>query len=96
MRAIDQGNLDWSKSMDRYQGIHQHLHAENNVDIKKAKEILSDPCVCLDLKKEKFGTIWSWAADLKTLGIERAESKPKVNNFKEEARLDWWLKKRNK
>lgn len=96
MRAIDQGNLDWSKSMDRYQGIYQHLHTENNIDIKKAKEVLSDTCVCLDLKKEKFGTIWSMVSNLKTLDIERAESKPKLNNFKEEARLDWWLKKRNK
>ncbi|WP_350284381.1 C45 family peptidase [uncultured Croceitalea sp.] len=96
MQAIDQGNLDWSKSMERYQGINQQLRTESNVNVKKAKEILSDACICLDLKKEKFGTIWSLVANLKTLEIERAESKPKVNNFKEEARLDWWLKKRNK
>ena len=93
MKPFDTGGVEWSKSMERYQGLESNLRSTKNMDLQKAKEILSDKCVCLDLRKERFGTIWSVVANLNALKIERAETKPKVTNYKEESRLDWWLKK---
>ena len=94
MRPHDKGGVAWSKSKERYEGLADNLRSQGNLDLGRAKAILSDPCVCLDLKKEKFGTIWSVVADLSNLRIERAEGKPKVTNYKPETRLDWWLAKR--
>ncbi|MEM7487060.1 MAG: C45 family peptidase [Bacteroidota bacterium] len=96
MKAFDQGEVTWSKSLERYQRLRDTLKNTSKMDLQKAKEILSDKCVCLDLKKEKFGTIWSVVANLNKLKIERAESKPKSTNYKPETRLDWWLKKNRK
>lgn len=94
MKNFDIGGIGWSKSAERYTSIENQLQSLNSLDIDEAKIVLSNPCVCLNLKKEKFGTIWSVASNLKTLSIERAESQPKTTNFKPETRLDWWLKKR--
>ncbi len=96
MTAFDSGGVEWSKSIERYRGLKENLESVEEMDLQKAKEILSDKCVCLDLKKERFGTIWSVVADLSELIIERAETKPKVSNYKSETRLAWWLKKRGK
>ncbi|MEM9857770.1 MAG: C45 family peptidase [Bacteroidota bacterium] len=93
MGRFDRGEVEWSKSEERYEGLQRQLRSCDHMDLEKAKEILSDKCVCLDLKKEKFGTIWSVVANLNQLKIERAESKPRWNNYKPETRLDWWLKK---
>ena len=94
MKPFDKGGVEWSKSTERYNGLKDQLNAIKEISLPKAKAILSDKCVCLDLRKEKFGTIWSVVANLNELRIERAESKPKVTNYKPETRLDWWLKKR--
>ena len=94
MKPFDRGGVEWSKSRERYSGLQHHLRSVKEVDLQKAKEILSDKCVCLDLKKEKFGTIWSVVANLNELKIERAETKPKITNYKAETRLDWWLKRK--
>jgi len=94
MRNYDRGGVEWSKSSERYNGLQNELKDVKNMDIEKAKEILSNKCVCLNLKKEKFGTIWSIVANLNELSIERAETKPTIKNYKSETRLDWWLKKR--
>lgn len=96
MKNVDRGGVEWSKSLDRYKGIKENISVLEKMDLDNAKEILSNKCVCLDLKKEKFGTIWSIVANLNDLEIERAETKPKRTNYKPETRLDWWLKKRNK
>ncbi|MFC3199568.1 C45 family autoproteolytic acyltransferase/hydrolase [Parapedobacter deserti] len=96
MKRFDQGGVEWSKSAERYNGLKINLKSIENMDLQKAKEILSDKCVCLNLQKEKFGTIWSVVANLNELKIERAETKPTPTNYKPETRLDWWLKKRNK
>lgn len=96
MSLFDKGGVTWSKSNERYQSIQQQLKSTPKMDLHRAKEILSDPCVCLNLKKEKFGTIWSVVANLNTLEIERAETHPKTSNYKPETRLDWWLKKKTK
>ncbi len=93
MKPFDQGKVEWSKSEERYEGLKAQLADAEEMELEKAKKILSDRCVCLDLKKEQFGTIWSVVADLNTLQIERAEVKPKVTNYKVEPRLSWWLKK---
>ncbi|GAA4272510.1 C45 family peptidase [Aquimarina gracilis] len=96
MKPFDRGGVEWSKSAERYNGLKDHLESIERMDLQKAKEILSDRCVCLNLKKEKFGTIWSVVANLNELRIERAETKPKITNYKPETRLDWWLKKKKK
>ncbi|MFT2008118.1 C45 family peptidase [Pontibacter sp. 13R65] len=93
MQAYDRGGVEWSKSTERYKGLKDSLKSINKMDLQIAKEILSDKCVCLDLKKERFGTIWSVVANLNELKIERAENKPTIKNYKSETRLDWWLKK---
>ena len=95
MTAFDRGGLNWSKTKERYQKLESTLSAAESIDLDCAKEIMSDRCVCLNLKKEKFGTLWSVVADLKALKIERAEGKPKIDNYKPETRLDWWLKKKS-
>ena len=94
MKPFDSGKVEWSKSVERYQALKGQLAAIKQMDLVKAKEVLSNKCVCLDLRKEKFGTIWSVVTNLNDLTIERAETKPRVSNFKPETRLDWWLKKR--
>ncbi|WP_422858482.1 C45 family autoproteolytic acyltransferase/hydrolase [Flagellimonas sp. S174] len=95
MKAFDRGGVEWSKSSERASQMENKLNSIESMDTQKAKEILSDKCVCLNLKKEKFGTIWSVVANLTNLSIERAENLPKVSNYKPEKRLDWWLKKRS-
>ncbi len=94
MRSFDRGGIAWSKSEERYHGLLGYLATANEINMVKAKEILSDSCVCFDLKKEKFATIWSVAANLNTLTIQRAETKPKMTNFKVDPRLNWWLGKK--
>ena len=96
MKSFDIGDVEWSKSLERYNGLKEHLSSVKEMNLEKAKGILSNKCVCLDLRKEKFGTIWSVVANLNELKIERAETKPKLTNYKPETRLDWWLKKRSK
>ncbi|TPN89302.1 C45 family autoproteolytic acyltransferase/hydolase [Aquimarina algicola] len=96
MKSYDQGKVEWSKSTERYSRLKEVLMTTKHMDIQDAKKILSDSCVCLDLKKQKFGTIWSVVADIKALTIERAETKPKISNYKVEKRLDWWLNKQRK
>ncbi|WP_422083268.1 C45 family autoproteolytic acyltransferase/hydolase [Ulvibacterium sp.] len=93
MKVFDRGKVEWSQSFERYDHLKRSLLSLKTMDMKKAKGILSDKCICLNLKKERFGTIWSVVANLNTLQIERAETLPKVTNYKPETRLDWWLKK---
>ncbi|MEM9363771.1 MAG: C45 family peptidase [Bacteroidota bacterium] len=95
MKAFDSGGIEWSKSSERANQLENKLSSLEHMDIQKAKEILSDECVCLNLKKEKFGTIWSVVGNLNNLSMQRAEGVPKVSNYKLEKRLNWWLKKRN-
>ena len=96
MKPFDKGGVEWSRNAERYNGLKENLSSIESLDLEKAKKILSDKCVCLNLRKERFGTIWSVVANLNELKIERAETKPKPTNYKLETRLDWWLKKRSK
>ena len=93
MQIYDRGGVEWSKSAERYNGLKDNLKSVKQMDLGKAKKILSDKCICLNLRKEKFGTIWSVVANLNELKIERAETKPTKKNYKSETRLDWWMKK---
>lgn len=94
MKPYDKGGMEWSRSLERYNGLAGHLSSMEKIDLRRAKEILSDESVCLDLRREGFGTVWSVVANLNELKIERAEAKPRPTNFKLETRLDWWLKKK--
>lgn len=96
MKPLDKGGIDWSKSLARYQELESTLNTIKQMDLETAKTTLANPCVCLNLKKHQFGTIWSVVANLSTLEIERAESKPSTKNYKSETRLNWWLNKRSK
>ncbi|MGD1840526.1 MAG: C45 family autoproteolytic acyltransferase/hydrolase [Thermonemataceae bacterium] len=93
MKALDIGGIAWSKSQERYTGLTDRLEQVDRMTLAKAKAILSDDCICLNLKKQQFGTLWSVVANLSDLTIERAESKPTTKNFKPETRLAWWLNK---
>ena len=94
MQPFDQGGIGWCRSAERYQSLSDRLQTLPQVDIETAQQILSTTPVCLDLRRERFGTLWSVVADLKTLTIARAEGKPQVKNYRPETRLAWWLQKR--
>lgn len=64
MIPFDRGGVEWSKSTERYNRLKEKLRSVEYMGLERAKEILSDTCVCLDLKKEKFGTIWSVVSNL--------------------------------
>ncbi|MEM1310116.1 MAG: C45 family peptidase [Cyanobacteria bacterium P01_H01_bin.153] len=93
MKSFDQGGLGWCRSAERYQCLSDCLAKTPQIDIEKAKHILSKAPVFLDLRQEQFGTLWSVVSNLKTLTIQRAEGKPKVANYRPETRLSWWLQK---
>ena len=96
MKPFDRGGIAWSKTAERCDRLKNLLSSSSNMDLKTAKKILSDKSVCLHLKKEKFGTIWSVAANLNELHIERAESIPNPGNYKPDPRLNWWLGKKQR
>ena len=93
MQPFDQGNIGWCRSAERYQSLSARLKTLPQVDIETAKQLLSTTPVCLDLRREQFGTLWSVVANLKTLAIARAEGKPTTKNYRPETRLTWWLQK---
>ena len=94
MQAFDQGGIGWCRSAERYQHLGDRLSQYPQIDMEIAQAILSTAPVCLDLRREQFGTLWSVVANLKTLAIARAEGKPKPTNYRPETRLAWWLQKR--
>ncbi|MEM6518899.1 MAG: C45 family peptidase [Cyanobacteria bacterium P01_C01_bin.70] len=94
MQAFDQGGIGWCRSAERYQYLRDRLSQSPQINVDSAKEILSTAPVCLDLRREQFGTLWSVVANLKTLAITRAEGKPKTTNYHPDPRLPWWLQKR--
>lgn len=94
MQAFDQGGIGWCQSAERYQHLCDRLSQCPQIDVETAKEILSTTPVCLDLRREQFGTLWSVVANLKTLTMARAEGKPKPTSYRPETRLTWWLQKR--
>ncbi|MGD1904368.1 MAG: C45 family autoproteolytic acyltransferase/hydrolase [Leptolyngbyaceae cyanobacterium] len=94
MQAFDQGGIGWCRSAERYQHLRDRLSTCPQINVDSAKEILSTTPVCLGLRREQFGTLWSIVANLKTLAIARAEGKPKPPHYRPETRLIWWLQKR--
>lgn len=94
MQGFDQGGISWCQSAKRYQYLFGRLSQCAQMNLETAREILSTAPVCLDLRREKFGTLWSVVANLKTLEIARAEGKPKASNYRPDTRLAWWLQKR--
>lgn len=95
MMAFDKGGHHWSKSNQRFETITEKLKSRKELSLVQGKELLSDECVCLNLRKERFGTIWSVVYDLNAKRIHRSETKPTPNNFKEDERLAWYLSKNN-
>lgn len=96
MQNFDKGGVIWSKSALRAESLRMQLQKQHAMNLTDAKAVLANKEVCLHLSKQRFGTIWSVVANLNSLDIERAESKPKPNNYKVESRLNWWLNKRQK
>lgn len=93
MASYDSGGVAWSLSAERYQAL-QSSHPQKMItSLDSVKEVLASPSVCLNLKKSKFGTIWSVAAELTKLDIHRCEGMPTLARFKPETRLAWWQKR---
>ncbi|MDB9524785.1 C45 family autoproteolytic acyltransferase/hydrolase [Oscillatoria sp. CS-180] len=95
MQPFDQGGIGWCQSAERYQHLCDRLGQCAQIDMETAQEILSTTPVCLDLRREQFGTLWSVVANLNMLAIARAEGKPKITNYRPDTRLTWWLQKGN-
>ncbi|MEM1255895.1 MAG: C45 family peptidase [Cyanobacteria bacterium P01_H01_bin.21] len=89
---------NWSKTEERLKTIDFRLSSGQEPSIDDVKDILcdTDGCVCLNLKKENFGTLWSIVSNLNTLSLWRCEGIPKVQKYKEDTRLNWWLSKQNR
>lgn len=89
---------DWSKTEERLKTIDFRLSSSKELSIDDIKNILCDRdgCVCLNLKKENFGTLWSIISNLNTLKLWRCEGLPKVQKYKEDTRLNEWLIKHHK
>lgn len=88
----------WSKTEERLKTIDFKLSSCRELSIDDVKDILcdTDGCVCLNLKKENFGTLWSIVSNLNTLDLWRCEGLPKAQKYKEDTRLNWWLSKHKK
>lgn len=96
MQEHDLGGVEWSQSHLRCNTINNVLSGNGLSDINGVESLLSDSRVCLNLKKEKFGTLWSVACELKSRSFVRAEGRPNGRNFREDRRLEWWLNKRER
>lgn len=81
--------INWSKSQERYQTIQDNLRRSTQIDIEKAKGIMSNSegHVCLNLKEEKFGTLYSLILNLNELSIYRAEGRPNRSIYRKDDRL---------
>ena len=72
-----------------------HLTSKEHMTEEKAKNIMSDRngYVCLNLKKEKFGTLYSLVLNLNKLDILRAEGQPNRTKYKQDNRLNDEIRK---
>ncbi|WP_459502297.1 C45 family autoproteolytic acyltransferase/hydolase [Bacillus sp. C1] len=80
---------DWSKSQNRYMYMEERLRGNLQLNREDAQDILSNSKehVCLNLKKNNFGTLYSVVYELKGLKIHRAEGQPNRCKYKEDRRL---------
>lgn len=81
---------DWSKSKERFETLDIRLKQNvKNMDLAIAQSIMSETKghVCLNLKEQQFGTLFSVIANLNTLDIRRAEGQPNRAKYKSDRRL---------
>ncbi|MFC9540736.1 C45 family autoproteolytic acyltransferase/hydrolase [Lysinibacillus sp. NPDC056959] len=81
---------NWSKSKERFETLDTRLkHNVNSMDLTIAQSIMSETKghVCLNLKEQQFGTLFSVIANLNTLDIRRAEGQPNRAKYKSDRRL---------
>jgi len=81
---------NWSKSKERFETLDTRLkHNVHNMDLTIAQSIMSETKghVCLNLKEQRFGTLFSVIANLNTLDILRAEGQPNRAKYKPDRRL---------
>lgn len=85
----NKSNRGWSKSEIRYNTIYKAISQNKNFSIRNAIEILSDNsgCVCMNLKKHNFGTLFSVIYSLRDLKALRAEGQPNKAYHREDKRL---------
>jgi len=81
---------NWSKSKERFETLDTRLKQNvNNMDLTIAQSVMSETKghVCLNLKEQQFGTLFSVIANLNTLDIHRAEGQPNRAKYKSDRRL---------
>lgn len=81
---------NWSKSKERFETLDTRLKQNvNNMDLAIAQSIMSETKghVCLNLKEQQFGTLFSVIANLNNLDIRRAEGQPNRAKYKSDRRL---------
>lgn len=82
-------NTNWSRTTERKSTMINHLTSKEHMTEEKAKNIMSDSngYVCLNLKEQKFGTLYSLILNLNKLDILRAEGQPNRTKYKQDNRL---------
>ncbi len=84
------GDRNWYQSLTRYDSILEALQSPPKaIDLTCCEEILSGKYgfVCQYPWWGRFDTLWSIAADLRTLIIHRADGNPSKTTYKDDARL---------
>lgn len=86
---------NWYRSVDRYATI-QNSIKQKGKDEKFAIKILGGEFgfICQYDKHLNFDTLWSSVYDTTCLKVLRAEGNPSKTDFKEDARLNWGIKKK--
>lgn len=90
-----QPHATWSKTTERNNTMTNHLTNDEHMTEEKAKNIMSDynGHVCLNLKNENFGTLYSLVLNLNQLDILRAEGQPNRTKYKQDNRLNDEIRK---
>jgi len=81
---------NWSKSIERYDTLEERLmETKEQMNFKVAQSIMSETKghVCLNLKKQRFGTLFSVLYNVNTLEIQRAEGQPNRASYISDNRL---------
>ncbi|GIN87388.1 choloylglycine hydrolase [Heyndrickxia sporothermodurans] len=81
---------NWSKSKERFDALENRLQEKlHEMNLSTAQSIMSDTKghICLNLKEQNFGTLFSVVANLNTLEITRAEGQPNRAKYKSDRRL---------
>ncbi|WP_128895851.1 C45 family autoproteolytic acyltransferase/hydolase [Longirhabdus pacifica] len=91
VNMISPEGWNWSKSEERYATLDSRLKEEaGHMDVDIAQSIMSGTKghVCLNLKQQKFGTLYSVVTNLNALQLFRAEGQPNKAKYILDERLN--------